>query len=89
LLVEPLYILTICASAMTDPYSSNEGKDVAKPRRCPRNCDIISKIMFLNFKYLFFLFCQTPSREFLLRVSYLEIYNEVGHTTVLETAFPV
>lgn len=35
-----------------------------------------SLLLFL-FIYLF-IFIQTPGREFLLRVSYLEIYNEVS-----------
>jgi hypothetical protein len=34
---------------------------------------------------LFYLNLQTPGREFLLRVSYLEIYNEVFYLTVQET----
>ena len=45
--------------------------------------------MLLKSKYLLVFLWQTPSREFLLRVSYLEIYNEVGHATVLGTDFPV
>lgn len=40
--------------------------------------DLFQKFMRMDLTVYFVLYLQTPGREFLLRVSYLEIYNEVS-----------